>query len=49
MENVSTRYEKKTVKKEKPSRSVIESILNYSRSLAVLTNPYGKSIMVINN
>ena len=49
MENVSTRFERKTVKKEKPSRRVIESILNYSRSFAVITNPYGKSLMAINN
>ncbi len=49
MENVSTRFEKKTVKREKPSRRVIENILNYSRSLAVMTNSYGKPLMVINN
>lgn len=49
MENVSTPYEKRTVKKGKPSRRVIENILNYSRSLVVMTNNFGKPYLVINN
>lgn len=40
---------KKTVKKEKPSRRIIENILNYSKSLSVIAGIASQPLLFINN
>lgn len=40
---------KKTVKKEKPSRRIIENILNYSKSLSVIAGITSQPLLFINN
>lgn len=49
MENNSTSFEPKTVKVQKPSRRIINNILNYSKSLMVVSGIYGKASLVVNN
>ncbi len=49
MEKTSTPLMRKSVKKERPSRRVISNILNYSRSLEMVADVYGKQILLINN
>lgn len=49
MEKTSTTLERKSVKKERPSRRIINNILNYSRSLEVISSGYGRQILLINN
>lgn len=49
MEKTSTLFEKKTVKQEKPSRRVINNIMNYSKSLSVVSGVYGRAVFLINN
>lgn len=40
---------KKTVKKEKPSRKIIENILQYSKSLSVIAGIAPQPLLFINN
>lgn len=49
MDKTSTTYEKKTVKHEKPSRRVIDNILNYSKSITMVSGVYGRAVLLINN
>jgi hypothetical protein len=47
--NLTLLEEKKTVKAERPRRSVIQNILNYSKSLQVVPTTLGVTLMLINN
>lgn len=49
MEKTSTTLKRKSVKQSKPSRQIIQSILNYSKSMVVMPTDFGKKIMIINN
>lgn len=49
MNNYSTPDIKKTVKKEKPSRRIIDNILNYSKSLNVIVGLASQPLLFINN
>lgn len=50
MEKSSTLLqEKKTMKAERPRRSVIRNLLNYSQSLQVIPSTLGVSFLLINN
>ncbi len=49
MEKLSTSLERKSVKQQRPSRRIIDNILNYSRTMEVVANVYGKQIILINN
>ncbi|MCQ2264610.1 MAG: hypothetical protein MJZ46_01015 [Bacteroidales bacterium] len=49
MDKTSTTFDKKSVKQEKPSRRVIANILNYSKSIAMVSGVYGRSVLLINN
>jgi len=49
MENDFTICKKKSVKQMKPARHIIKNLLNYSKSLAMVPDGYGHSIMLINN
>ena len=40
---------KKTVKREKPSRRIIDNILNYSKSLSVIVGIAPQPLLFINN
>jgi len=40
---------KKTVKREKPSRKIIDNILNYSKSLSVIVGISPQPLFFINN
>ncbi|MBP5562587.1 MAG: hypothetical protein J6X51_00950 [Bacteroidales bacterium] len=40
---------KKAVKKEKPSRKIINNILNYSQSLSVIAGIAAQPLLFINN
>ncbi|MBQ2514126.1 MAG: hypothetical protein K5885_07120 [Bacteroidales bacterium] len=40
---------KRTVKKEKPSRKIIENLLNYSKSLSVIVGIAPQPLLFINN
>ncbi len=40
---------KKTVKKEKPSKKIIDNILNYSKSLSVIVGIAPQPLLFINN
>lgn len=40
---------KKTVKKEKPSRKIIENLLNYSKSLSLIVGISSQPLLFINN
>jgi len=40
---------KKTVKREKPSRKIIDNILNYSKSLSVIVGIAPQPLLFINN
>ena len=39
----------KTVKVEQPHKSVIDNILSYSKSIEIITNPFGGVFIVSNN
>ena len=39
----------KIVKLEHPPKSVIDNLLNYSKSIEIITNPFGCSFVVSNN
>lgn len=41
--------EKRSVKKMRPRRSVINALLNYSKSLEVMPSRYGFAFLVNNN
>ncbi len=49
MNKYSTPEIKRTVKKEKPSRKIINNILNYSRSLSVIAGLAPQTLFFINN
>ena len=49
MDKSYTPVTKKTVKKEKPSRRIIENILNYSQSLSVIAGIATQPLLFINN
>ena len=49
MKKLSTPEIKKTVKKEKPSRRIINNILNYSQSLSVIAGLAANPLLFINN
>ncbi len=50
MDKKSTLFKRvKKVKIEQPKKSVIDSLLNYSKSLEIITNPFGSSFVVSNN
>lgn len=49
MDRNYTPVTKKTVKKEKPSRKIIENILNYSKSLSVIAGIVPQPLLFINN
>ena len=49
MDKDFTPVTKKTVKKEKPSRRIIENILNYSKSLSVIAGIASQPLLFINN
>lgn len=49
MNKYSTPEIKKTVKKEKPSRKIIDNLLNYSRSLSVIAGITPQTLVFINN
>jgi len=49
MNKYSTPEIKKTVKKEKPSRRIINNILNYSQSLSVIAGLAANPLLFINN
>jgi hypothetical protein len=49
MNKYSTPEIKKTVKKEKPSRRIINNILNYSQSLGVIAGLAANPLLFINN
>jgi hypothetical protein len=40
---------KKTVKKEKPSRKIIDNLLNYSKSLSIIVGIAPQPLLFINN
>jgi len=39
----------KIVKLEQPQKSLIDNLLNYSKSIEIITNPFGYSVIVSNN
>jgi len=49
MDKDFTPVTKKMVKKEKPSRRIIENILNYSKSLSVIAGIASQPLLFINN
>ena len=49
MDKDFTPVTKKTVKKEKPSRRIIENLLNYSKSLSVIAGIVPQPLLFINN
>lgn len=49
MEITSTHSKKKTVKRERPSRRIIENLLLYSQSLVMFPTACGATVMIINN
>ncbi len=49
MDKDFTPVTKKTVKKEKPSRKIIENLLNYSKSLSVIVGISPQPLFFINN
>jgi hypothetical protein len=49
MNKYSTPVIKKTTKKEKPSRKIINNILNYSQSLSVIAGLAAQPLLFINN
>ena len=49
MNKYSTPEIKKTVKKEKPSRRIINNMLNYSQSLSVIAGLAATPLLFINN
>jgi len=49
MDKDFTPVTKKTVKKEKPSRRIIDNILNYSKSLSVIAGIASQPLLFINN
>ncbi len=49
MENTSTTLKRKTVKRERIARRVIDNILNYSKSLVVVPTPMEKTFLIVNN
>jgi len=50
MENKCTLLKKaKTVKIERPKKSLIDNLLNYSKSIEIITNPFGGVFIVSNN
>ena len=49
MEITSTRSKKKTVKRERPSRRIIDNLLMYSQSLVMFSTACGPTVMIINN
>lgn len=49
MEKTSTTLKRKSVKQHKPSRNIIENILNYSKSMVVMPTDFGKTMLIINN
>lgn len=49
MDKDFTPVTKKTVKKEKPSRKIIENLLNYSKSLSVIVGIAPQPLLFINN
>lgn len=49
MDKYSTPVVKKTIKKEKPSRKIIDNILNYSQSLSVIAGLSAQPFLFINN
>ena len=49
MNKFSTPEIKKTVKKEKPSRKIINNILSYSQSLSVIAGLAPQPLFFINN
>lgn len=49
MDKNYTSVTKKTVKKEKPSRRIIENLLNYSKSLTVIAGIVPQPLLFINN
>jgi hypothetical protein len=49
MDKDFTPVTKKTVKKEKPSRKIIENLLNYSKSLSVIVGISPQPLLFVNN
>ena len=49
MDRNYTPVTKKTVKKEKPSRRIIENLQNYSKSLSVIAGIVPQPLLFINN
>ena len=49
MEKTSTSLARKSVRQQRPSRRVIDNILNYSKAMEIVANVYGKQIILINN
>lgn len=51
MEKTSTllQEEKKTMKADRPRRSVIQNILNYSKAMQVVSTSCGMSFLLLNN
>lgn len=51
MEKTSTllQEEKKTMKADRPRRSVIQNILNYSKAMQVVSTSCGVSFLLLNN
>ena len=51
MEKTSTllQEEKKTMKADRPRRSVIQNILNYSKAMQVVSTSCGLSFLLLNN
>ena len=50
MEKNATIFKKiKTAKPELPRKSVIDNLVNYSRSLQIIRNPFGNSFIFQNN
>ncbi len=49
MDKNYTPVTKKTTKREKPSRRIIENILNYSKSLSVMAGIASQPLLFVNN
>lgn len=49
MESFVTPLKCKSTKKQSPRRFIIDNLLNYSQSLSVVSLPFGKKMIVVNN
>lgn len=49
MEKTSTPFIRKSAKRERPSQRIIDNILNYSKTMQMVTSVYGRQILLVNN